>query len=345
MVARPLYILAIVVFSPIASNLFGQAIQGRTLDKNTSASVPTTLVRLLDHSGDLKSVTIADMAGFYSLDIPEPGIYRLEGERLGYNIFQTPSFEVVGNTGLPPLNLMLERSPVLIQSLVVSMESTDEKIRSLIDANPNLLEYNPVPLNGTQGQIGLSSDHSEILGWLNPDDIVVSRSSGAPCFPLESRDCLALYLSDIQFSGELFDGPYERYDENGRLQASGTYKDGKVDGRWEEYYESGQLKMRRTYQLGEPDGPYERYDENGRLQASGAIRFGEVDGISEEYYEGGQLKMRRTYRQGELDGLWEEYYENGQLKTKGTYKAGIREGLWEEYHENGQLKTKRTYGR
>ena len=269
MLGRPLYLVAIAVVFPVATNLSGQPLQGRTLDKNTSASIPTTLVRLLSDSGDLKGVTIADMAGFYSLDIPEPGIYHLQGERLGYNIFQTPSFEVVGNRGVPPLNLMLERSPVLIQSLVVSMESTDEKIRSLIDANPNLLEYRPVPLNGTQRQIGLSSHRSEIFRWLNPDDVVVSRSSGAPCFPLESRDCLALYLSDIQFAGELFDGPYERYDENGRLQASGTYKDGEVDGRWEEYYESGQLKTKGTMRDGEPDGPYERYEENGRLQASG----------------------------------------------------------------------------
>ena len=346
MLYRLRYLVVCAVVFPVATNLSGQTIQGRTLDKNTSAPVSTTLVRLLSHSGDLIGVAISDMAGFYSLHIPEPGIYQIKGERLGYTVFETPSFEVVGNRGLPPLNLMLDVSPVLIESLVVSTQSYNQRIRSLIDARLDLLKYSPIQLNGTQRRIGLSRHSSDILGWLNPHDIVVSRpSEGAPCFPLKSRDCLALYLSDIQFSGELFDGPYERYDEDGRLQASGTYKDGKVDGRWEEYYESGRLKTKGTMRDGEPDGPYERYDEDGRLQASGTIRHGELDGVSEEYYESGQLKTRRTYRHGELDGVSEEYHESGQLKTKGTYKAGIREGLWEEYHENGQLKTKRTYGR
>ena len=43
--------------------------------------------------------------------------------------------------------------------------------------------------------------------------------------------------------GEL-DGPYERYDEHGRMQARGTMSDGEFDGRWEEYYENGQLKAK-----------------------------------------------------------------------------------------------------
>ena len=45
-------------------------------------------------------------------------------------------------------------------------------------------------------------------------------------------------------TGEIKDGPFERYHENGQLWWKGTYKDGVEEGQTETYNENGQLKSK-----------------------------------------------------------------------------------------------------
>ena len=323
----------------------GQTFQGRVLDRMSNAPVATTLVRLISEDGNLQGVSVTLPSGFYSIDASVPGIYRLEGERLGYEKFQTPPQEIHDAKDVHLVDLLLSRSPLLIKSLVVSAERTDEQIRSLIDASPNSLGYRPIQLEAIEGRIVGGRDLGNALRPVSLYGVHLN-----PEFPMDGLD-----------------GPYEHYYQNGQLEAKGTMKDGNRDGGWEEYYENGRLKTKGTYNYGEPDGPYEHYEENGQLETKGTMRDNEVEGRWEEYYESGQLKAKGTMKDGEPDGPyehydengqlqrkgtiedgdrdggWEEYYENGQMQTKGTYKDGEVDGRWEEYYENGQLKTKGTY--
>ena len=119
-----------------------------------------------------------------------------------------------------------------------------------------------------------------------------------------------------------YDGPYEAYWSNGRLNVKCTYKDGKEDGPYETYHENGQLRIKCTYKDGKKDGPYEWYDENGRLGLKCTYKDGELDGPYESYHDNGQLRVKYTYKDNEPDGPYEEYDENGQLIEKGVYRMG-----------------------
>ena len=48
-------------------------------------------------------------------------------------------------------------------------------------------------------------------------------------------------------TGEIKDGPFERYHENGQLWNKGTFTDGERHGPWESYHENGQLWWKGTY--------------------------------------------------------------------------------------------------
>ena len=330
-----------------SSHANGQTFHGRAIDQTTNAPVATTLIRLISEDGNPRGFSIADAAGLYSLNAPGPGVYHVEGERLGYEVFQTSTVEVLSSEGLFPLDLLMKRSPVLIESLVVSTERTDEEIRSLIDASPDSLRYGRVQFEEILNQIGRRGDISNALRWSRSEGLVALNTTAGPCFSLQARDCEPIYLNGLHLNREFetdgLDGWYEQYYENGQLQAKGTIVDGERDGIWEEYYENGQLRTKGTHTSDELDGPYEQYYENGQLQAKGTYWGGEVDGTWEEYYEDGQLRARGTMKWGAPDGPYEQYYENNQLQTKGTIIDGEMDGVWEQYYENGQLKTQRTY--
>ena len=82
-----------------------------------------------------------------------------------------------------------------------------------------------------------------------------------------------------------FDGPYERYYENGQLMLKGTYKDGEFDGPFEQYFPIGKLESKGTYKDGVEDGPFEVYSDNGQLSLKGTVKDGEQCG---EWLEEGE---------------------------------------------------------
>ena len=245
-----------------SSHANGQTFHGRAIDQTTNAPVATTLIRLISEDGSPRGFSIADAAGLYSLNAPGPGVYHVEGERLGYEVFQTSTVEVLSSEGLFPLDLLMKRSPVLIESLVVSTERTDEEIRSLIDASPDSLRYGRVQFEEILNQIGRRGDISNALRWSRSEGLVALNTTAGPCFSLQARDCEPIYLNGLHLNREFetdgLDGWYEQYYENGQLQAKGTIVDGERDGIWEEYYENGQLQAKGTYKSDELDGPYEQ---------------------------------------------------------------------------------------
>ena len=360
--------VAVSIALSVPAHLAGQTFQGRALDEMTNAPVATTLVLLISEDGKLRGSSLADASGFYSIDAPGPGIYRLEGGMLGYENFLTPPLEVRNPEGVHPVDLLLRRSPLLIRSLVVSVELP---VRSSFDVSPNSFRYKPIQFEDIQDHIGWGRDLSDALRRPIPWRLIAFNTTEGPCFSLRSRNCLPVPPNGMHLSPDFptdgLDGPYEEYYENGQLKTKGTIRDGEVEGRWEEYYANGRLMTKGTIKDGEPDGPYEHYYENGRLMTKGTMKDGEeegrweeydengelmtkrtyraggYDGPSERYDENGQLQLKSTYKDGVVDGRTEEYYENGRLKTKGTYRDGYLDGPWEEYYENGRLKTRGTY--
>jgi len=62
------------------------------------------------------------------------------------------------------------------------------------------------------------------------------------------------------------DGPWESYDENGKLESKETYKDGKEDTVvYYTYHDNGKLEYKGTFKNGKEDGPWVWYDRFGTL--------------------------------------------------------------------------------
>ena len=243
--------VAVSIALSVPAHLAGQTFQGSALDRVTNAPVATTLVLLISEDGNLRGSSIANASGFYSIDVPGPGIYRLEGQMLGYENFLTPPIEVRNPEGVHPVDLLLRTSPLSVESLVVSAELP---VRSSIDLSPSALRYKPIQFEDIQYHIGRGRDLSDALRRPIPGRLIAFNTTEGPCLSLRSLNCLPVTPNGMHpspdFPTDGLDGPYEEYYENGQLKAKGTIRDGEVEGPWEEYYENGQIMTKRTYRAG-----------------------------------------------------------------------------------------------
>ncbi|MBU9888647.1 MAG: hypothetical protein KTQ49_02100 [Candidatus Omnitrophica bacterium] len=88
--------------------------------------------------------------------------------------------------------------------------------------------------------------------------------------------------------------PFKEYDENGKLQAEGYQKFGKLEGPYRAYYGSGILKTETIFKGGRVDGPFKTYHENGKIELEAFFRKGTPDGLFKEYDEKGKLKRMES---------------------------------------------------
>ena len=333
--------LGLALSTPLS--LSGQTFQGQVTDGSSLAPVTGAFIRLVSEDGGERGSSITGTSGFYSIDAPQPGTYHLEVNQLGYESLQTSPVQVRSRTDVHSIDLVLNRAPVLMQSIVVSADRTDVQIRATLDIRPDSLRYRTIEF-----------DEAEAYNWApdltfydRPRGLMALGASESPCFTLESEDCLPVYPRRMNlnpnFLTEGLHGPYEEYRENGQLIRKATIRHGEVEGQWEEYYPNGQLRIRSSMKNGVPDGFYEQYDSNGQLQTKGVNTNGRVVGRWEEVDANGRGLTRGTMKNGEPDGPYEHRYANGQLQAKGTITNGTADGGWEEYYENGQIQSTRTY--
>ena len=73
-----------------------------------------------------------------------------------------------------------------------------------------------------------------------------------------------------------FTGSSAWYYENGQLESSGNWKDGKVHGLEEAYYKNGQLRFEGNWKDGKADGLHKSYYENGELEEIDNWKDGEL---------------------------------------------------------------------
>jgi hypothetical protein len=81
-------------------------------------------------------------------------------------------------------------------------------------------------------------------------------------------------------------GAFMVYYENGKVEESGTYREGELVGEWQKNYESGKTQERAIYKAGKLDGPRSEFDEKGNLIRSSNFRDGKLNGIYQELKNG-----------------------------------------------------------
>jgi len=60
-------------------------------------------------------------------------------------------------------------------------------------------------------------------------------------------------------------GPFENYNEDGKLIFRTNYLNGKLNGLWEYYHKNGQICIKGNYINNKQNGLWEHINENGRL--------------------------------------------------------------------------------
>jgi hypothetical protein len=187
-----------------ARSVSAQALQGRVLDEQDDRAIATALVRLVDESGEQRAITAADSAGFYRIEVPEPGVYRLQAERLGYDGFETPLLETPNPDGTYPIDLLMRRSPIPIRGLEVTTDQVDMRLRSETGLNPRAYRWEPIRYDELQDHIAQAHDLTAVMRWGNRG-IVVRQTTRGPCFEVRARTCLSVYLNGSILNPEIVD--------------------------------------------------------------------------------------------------------------------------------------------
>jgi hypothetical protein len=209
-VAAPLAQLATIasLASLAPASSAAQTLEGRVVDDEDDRPVATALVRLVDAAGKQHAITAADSSGHYRVVAPEPGVYRLQAERIGYDDFETPLLEASEPEGTYPLDLLMRRSPLPIAGLEITTEQIDRRLRLLIGRSPTAMRWGAVRREGLIEHVERAHDLTQMLRWGNYAGIEVIdpvRADAPPCYLVRRYGCLPVYLDGFLLDPHLVD--------------------------------------------------------------------------------------------------------------------------------------------
>lgn len=201
--------LVVVCLTPRAA--LAQSFEGRVVDDQDEQPVPTALVRLLDEDGESLALSIADSTGFYRVRAPEPGSYRLEATRLGFENFQTPLLDASVADGTYRIDLLMRAAPLPLQGLTVetdrvSDEEADRQVRLMIGLSPASLRYRPIGFDEIQDHVASRRSLVDAMRAGNYAGLIVWQSPDGPCFSLRGRSCLPVYLNSLHLRRDFVEG-------------------------------------------------------------------------------------------------------------------------------------------
>jgi antitoxin component YwqK of YwqJK toxin-antitoxin module len=140
------------------------------------------------------------------------------------------------------------------------------------------------------------------------------------------------------------------YYPNGKIKASGTYRDDTPEGIYREYNPEGLISRSLIYDMGtvtgegivkedgNRDGHWKDLYADGKIKAEGDYKNGVQVGEWKFYYLGGKLEQDGKFTStGKFHGIWKWYYESGQLMREEEYDNGLKDGMHTEYDENGKI--------
>lgn len=135
--------------------------------------------------------------------------------------------------------------------------------------------------------------------------------------------------NNLQLEGEtllayplLFTGSAKWYHENGELQTTRPYIEGKPHGTSLTYFANGEKMIICNYANGKLDGKYTEYYNNGKLKEVVNYVGGNAEGLAVAYAENGNIISEFNYKNGNLEGLCTVWYPNGKLKAKANFLNG-----------------------
>lgn len=150
-----------------------------------------------------------------------------------------------------------------------------------------------------------------------------------------SNELLTLYASYQDAKGDILDGPYKKWYDNGNQWEEGNFENGNRQGQWKEYsYDSGHLSSEGSYDSNKKTGKWVGYNDRGDTTSIFHYKDGKYDGSFKVLNDDGSVSREGTYREGEL--LDEKVYTTKSnntsealrmVETLPTYYSTKCEGL------------------
>lgn len=158
-------------------------------------------------------------------------------------------------------------------------------------------------------------------------------------------EIIYLYKNDyVQAAGKMNNdqtiGPWEFYNETGRLTGKGRFNDmGKREGEWEWLNEFGKLRETAVYSNDKVNGKYKKYHDNGKPEIDANYIDDNLDGEYKYYNDKGALIQKKFFKNGDLDGLYMSYFNVGEKlpEYKILYNEGLVKGKTAELYVDGDL--------
>jgi antitoxin component YwqK of YwqJK toxin-antitoxin module len=152
----------------------------------------------------------------------------------------------------------------------------------------------------------------------------------------------------------------DMYYETDKIDAEGSYKDGKRVGTWKWYFLNGKIAGIASYVEGKLDGYRVIYYPNGKKSFEGSYKDGEREGEAKWWYWNGNKLEEGKFEEGSyiLDKAWKidgtltvnggsGYYYNwntcGKLLSEGKYINNVEDSTWTWYYPNGQKRQESFY--
>jgi antitoxin component YwqK of YwqJK toxin-antitoxin module len=129
-------------------------------------------------------------------------------------------------------------------------------------------------------------------------------------------------------------GTYTEYDQNGKVQKTGEFLDGKQQGKW-------------TQTLSKDDGHLFSADRDaeflGPFTSEATFVDGQLHGTWNIKDRTGQKIVEWNFDHGVRDGKWNWCFSNGEKRLEATFKSGNLDGDVSEWSHDGKLVDKKTY--
>ncbi len=133
-------------------------------------------------------------------------------------------------------------------------------------------------------------------------------------------------------------GLWEGYYDTDTLKYRGHFKDGQPVGTFERYHENGTLQAELTYRK-DHSAFAKIYDEDtGNRIAEGKYINQERDSTWLFFAADGSLLSKNNYRNGKKNGSSTVYYASGSVAEKMNFLNGVKNGKWQQFFEDGNPK-------
>ncbi len=140
-----------------------------------------------------------------------------------------------------------------------------------------------------------------------------------------------------------FNGQCETCHNNGMIERTVTFVNGKEDGIDTTTYESGCIQAIRSHIQGARSGTWTFYFDSARVNWEINYFAGEQSGRAIFFTKRGDTTLFENYLAGKMHGIQKTYYPKSKLEKEVSYKAGLMDGYYKTYNYDGVLTSHLNY--